>query len=388
MASMSDAVFNRTPVWRIAASLLRGIDIPLLLGMLALVAISLTAMYSSAFDFPGRFNTHARNIALAMTLTFVVAQIPPQKISLLTLPLYGLSIVLLLAVAAFGITKNGATRWVNVGVVIQPSELLKISLPLMLAWWFQKREEQLRPLDYCVAAALLLIPTALVLKQPDLGTALLVLIAGLAVIFFAGLPWRLVLPPIVLAGVGIALLILLEPRLCADGVEWYVLRPYQQTRVCTLLNPMRDPQGKGFHILQGMIAIGAGGISGRGFMRGTQTHLEFIPERTTDFIFAVYSEEWGLIGNAVLLVLYLLLIGRSFMIAANASTLFGRLLAGSISLGVFSYALINMGMVTGIMPVVGVPLPFMSFGGTALVTLCTGLGILMSIQTHRMLVKK
>ena len=383
MASMSDAVFNRTPVWRIAASLLRGIDIPLLLGMLALVAISLTAMYSSAFDFPGRFNTHARNIALAMTLTFVVAQIPPQKISLLTLPLYGLSIVLLLAVAAFGITKNGATRWVNVGVVIQPSELLKISLPLMLAWWFQKREEQLRPLDYCVAAALLLIPTALVLKQPDLGTALLVLIAGLAVIFFAGLPWRLVLPPIVLAGVGIVLLILLEPQLCADGVKWYVLRSYQQVRVCTLLNPMRDPQGKGFHILQGMIAIGAGGISGRGFMRGTQTHLEFIPERTTDFIFAAFSEEFGLAGNLTLIVCFTFLILRGLMIAADAPTLFARLLAGALTTIFFTYAFVNMGMVSGILPVVGVPLPFISYGGTAMVTLGLALGMLMSVAKSK-----
>ena len=279
MAAMSEAVFNRTPVWRFVFSLLRGIDIPLLLGTLALLAISLTAMYSSAYDFAGRFNIHARNIALSMALAFVIAQIPPQKLSLLAVPLYTLGIALLLAVAAFGITKKGATRWVNIGVVIQPSELLKISLPLMLAWWFQKRDEQLRALDYVVAGALLLLPVGLIMKQPDLGTSLLVLMAGLAVIFFAGLPWRLVLPPIILAAVGIVLLILLEPRLCADGVEWHVLRPYQQVRVCTLLNPMRDPQGKGFHILQGMIAIGAGGLSGKGFMRGTQTHLEFIPER-------------------------------------------------------------------------------------------------------------
>ena len=387
MAPMSDAVFNRTPMWRIAASLLRGIDIPLLLGLLALVAIILAATYSSAFAFSGRFNTHARNLALAMALTFVVAQKQPQKISLLTLPLYGLSIVLLLAVAAFGITKNGATRWVNVGVVIQPSELLKISLPLMLAWWFQKREEQLRPLDYCVAAALLLVPIALVLKQPDLGTALLVLMAGLAVIFFAGLPWRLVLPPIVLAGVGIVLLILLEPQLCADGVKWYVLRSYQQVRVCTLLNPMRDPQGKGFHILQGMIAIGAGGISGRGFMRGTQTHLEFIPERTTDFIFAVYSEEFGLLGNLLLLSVYLFMIWRILWIAAHAQTAFSRLLAGSIGMIFFTYVFVNMGMVSGILPVVGVPLPFVSYGGTAMLTLGLALGMVFAIGKENKLQK-
>ena len=380
MASMSDAVFNRTPVWRIAASLLRGIDIPLLLGMLALVAISLTAMYSSAFDFSGRFNTHARNIALAMALTFVVAQIPPQKISLLTLPLYGLSIVLLLAVAAFGITKNGATRWVNVGVVIQPSELLKISLPLMLAWWFQKREEQLRPLDYCVAAALLLIPTALVLKQPELGTALLVLIAGLAVIFFAGLPWKLIVPPVLLALVGIFLIVWFEPQLCADGVSWYFLHDYQRTRVCTLLDPTRDPLGKGFHIIQGMIAIGSGGVWGKGFMAGTQTHLEFIPERTTDFIFAAYSEEFGLIGNLFIIVGFLLLVWRGLAISMNANSLFGRLMAAAVAMIFFTYAFVNMGMVSGILPVVGVPLPFISYGGTAMVTLGLALGVLMSVS--------
>lgn len=386
---MSEAVFNRTPVWRFVFSLLRGIDVPLLLGTLALVAISLTAMYSSAFDYAGRFNLHARNMALALGLAFVVMQIPPQKISLLAVPLYTLGIVLLLAVAAFGITKKGATRWVNIGVVVQPSELIKISLPLMLAWWFQKREEQLRALDYVVAGALLLVPVGLILKQPDLGTSLLVLMAGLAVIFFAGLPWRLVLPPIILAGVGILLLILLEPRLCADGVEWYVLRPYQRERVCTLLNPMRDPQGKGFHILQGMIAIGAGGLSGKGFMRGTQTHLEFIPERTTDFIFAVYSEEFGLLGNLLLLGVYLFLIWRMLWIAAHAQTAFSRLLAGAIGMIFFTYVFVNMGMVSGILPVVGVPLPFISYGGTAMLTLGLALGMVFAIgrenklQQHR-----
>lgn len=386
---MSEAVFNRTPVWRFVFSLLRGIDVPLLLGTLALMAISLTAMYSSAYDYVGRFGFHMRNMALALGLSFLVMQIPPQKISLLAVPLYTLGIALLLAVAAFGITKKGATRWVNIGVVVQPSELIKISLPLMLAWWFQKREEQLRPLDYVVAGALLLLPVGLILKQPDLGTALLVLMAGLAVIFFAGLSWRLVLPPIILAGVGILLLILLEPRLCADGVEWYVLRSYQRERVCTLLNPMRDPQGAGFHILQGMIAIGAGGLSGKGFMRGTQTHLEFIPERTTDFIFAVYSEEFGLLGNLLLLGVYLFLIWRMLWIAAHAQTAFSRLLAGAVGMIFFTYVFVNMGMVSGILPVVGVPLPFISYGGTAMLTLGLALGMVFAIgrenklQQHR-----
>jgi rod shape determining protein RodA len=376
---MSSAMLNRLPLRRYVVSLLRGIDGPLALGVLVLMAIGLTAMYSSAFDFPGRFGGHLRNMALAAAVMFVVALIPPQKLALLAVPLYTLGIALLIAVAAFGITKKGATRWVNVGVVIQPSELLKIALPLMLAWWFQKREEQPRAFDYLVAGILLALPVGLIMKQPDLGTALLVSMAGAAVIFFAGLPWRIVLPPLLLAGTGILLLILLEPKLCAQGVEWPLLHAYQQGRVCTLLNPMHDPLGKGFHILQGMIAIGSGGLSGKGFMRGTQTHLEFIPERTTDFIFAVYSEEFGLLGNLLLLAVYLFLIGRILWIAAHAQTLFARLLGSAIGMIFFAYAFVNMGMVSGILPVVGVPLPFISYGGTAMLTLGLALGMVFSI---------
>ena len=281
--------------------------------------------------------------------------------------------------AVFGITKKGATRWINVGVVIQPSELLKVALPLMLAWWFQKREERPRALDYLVAIVLLAVPVGLIMKQPDLGTAILVLLAGSAVIFFAGLPWRLVLPPLLLAGTGILLLILLEPKLCAQGVQWPILRTYQQERVCTLLNPMHDPLGKGFHILQGMIAIGSGGILGKGFMRGTQAHLEFIPERTTDFIFAVYSEEFGLLGNLLLLATYLFLIWRILWITAHAQTSFARLLGSAIGMIFFAYTFVNMGMVSGILPVVGVPLPFISYGGTAMLTLGLALGMVFSI---------
>lgn len=376
---MSSAMLNRLPLRRYVVSLLRSIDGPLALGVLLLMAIGLTAMYSSAFDFPGRFGGHVRNMALAAAVMFVVALIPPQKLALLAVPLYTLGIALLIAVAAFGITKKGATRWVNVGVVIQPSELLKIALPLMLAWWFQKREEQPRAFDYLVACILLALPVGLIMKQPDLGTAILVLLAGAAVIFFAGLPWRLVLPPLLLAGTGILLLILLEPRLCAPGVQWPILHSYQQGRVCTLLNPMHDPLGKGFHILQGMIAIGSGGFSGKGFMRGTQTHLEFIPERTTDFIFAVYSEEFGLLGNLLLLAAYLFLIGRILWIAAHAQTPFSRLLGSAIGMIFFAYAFVNMGMVSGILPVVGVPLPFISYGGTAMLTLGLALGMVFSI---------
>lgn len=376
---MSSTLFNRLPLQRHVVSILRGIDGPLALGVLSLMAIGLTVMYSSAFDFPGRFGSHVRNMALATAVMFIVAQIPTQKLALLAVPLYTAGVVLLIAVAVFGITKKGATRWINVGVVIQPSELLKVALPLMLAWWFQKREEQPRAFDYLVAGIILAIPVGLIMKQPDLGTAILVSMAGAAVIFFSGLPWRIVLLPLLLAGTGILLLILLEPRLCAQGVQWPVLHAYQQGRVCTLLNPMHDPLGKGFHILQGMIAIGSGGILGKGFMRGTQTHLEFIPERTTDFIFAVYSEEFGLLGNLLLLATYLFLIWRILWIAAHAQTSFARLLGSAIGMIFFAYTFVNMGMVSGILPVVGVPLPFISYGGTAMLTLGLALGMVFSI---------
>jgi rod shape determining protein RodA len=290
-------------------------------------------------------------------------------------------------VAIFGITKKGARRWLNVGIVIQPSEILKIAMPLMLAWWFQKREGQLRPLDFLVAGLLLMVPVGLIMRQPDLGTALLVLSTGVAVLFFAGLSWRLILPPVVLGLIGIILLVMFETQLCADGVDWKVLHEYQRQRVCTLLDPARDPLGKGFHIIQGMIAIGSGGFWGKGFMQGTQTHLEFIPERTTDFIFAAFSEEFGLVGTLLLISGFFFLVFRGLVIAREAPTLFTRLLAGSISMIFFTYAFVNMGMVSGILPVVGVPLPFISYGGTAMVTLGLGLGILMSIAKAKRLVQ-
>jgi rod shape determining protein RodA len=274
-----------------------------------------------------------------------------------------------------------------VGIVIQPSEILKIAMPLMLAWWFQKREGQMRPLDFAVAGVLLAVPVGLIMKQPDLGTSLLVLAAGLAVIFFAGLSWRLVLPPVLLALTGIVLLVVFEPQLCAEGVRWSVLREYQQQRICTLLDPAKDPLGKGFHIIQGMIAIGSGGLWGKGFMQGTQTHLEFIPERTTDFIFAAFGEEFGLLGNLLLIATLLFLVLRALTIALEAPTVFSRLLAGALAMIFFSYSFVNMGMVSGILPVVGVPLPFISYGGTAMVTLGLALGMLMSISRAKRLVQ-
>ena len=359
--------------------LFRGFDGWLLLLVLVLASAGLLAMYSSGYDHGTRFADHGRNMLIALALLFVVAQIPPQRLMAFAPPIYAAGVALLVAVAVAGVTKKGAQRWIDLGVVIQPSELLKIGMPLMLAWWCQKREGQLRAVDFAVAGLLLAVPVGLIMKQPDLGTSLLVLAAGLSVIFFAGLSWKLVLPPVLLGAVGVALIVGFEPQLCADGVRWPLLHDYQQQRICTLLDPTRDPLGKGFHIIQGMIAIGSGGPFGKGFMAGTQTHLEFIPERTTDFIFAAFSEEFGLIGNLVLIVGFLLLVWRGLAIAMHANTLFARLMAAAVSMIFFTYAFVNMGMVSGILPVVGVPLPFISYGGTAMVTLGLALGILMSI---------
>ncbi len=360
-----------------------GFDGPLAFAVFLLASAGMLTMYSSGWDHGTRFADHGRNMVIAASLMFVVAQIPPQRLMALAVPLYTLGVALLIAVAIFGVTKKGAKRWLNVGVTIQPSEILKIAMPLMLAWWFQKREGQLRALDFVVATLLLAIPVALIIRQPDLGTALLILAAGLSVIFFAGMSWKLVVPPVVIGVIGVILIIVFEPSLCADGVRWPVLHDYQQQRICTLLDPTRDPLGKGFHIIQGMIAIGSGGIWGTGFMQGTQTHLEFIPERTTDFIFAAFSEEFGLLGTLLMLTGFIMLILRGLTIAADAPSVFTRLLAGSITLSFFTYAFVNMGMVSGILPVVGVPLPFISYGGTAMVTLGVGLGILTSIARNR-----
>ena len=381
------AVFDKPSLFKRASPLLRGFDGPLAFAVFLLASAGLLIMYSSGFDHGSRFVDHGRNMLIAGFIMFVVAQIPPQRLMAMAVPIYVVGVGLLIAVAIFGITKKGARRWLNVGIVIQPSEIMKIAMPLMLAWWFQKREGQLRPLDFMVAAALLIVPVGLIMKQPDLGTALLVLAAGLAVIFFAGLSWKLIVPPVLFALVGMFLIVWFEPALCADGMRWPVLHDYQQQRICTLLDPTRDPLGKGFHIIQGMIAIGSGGLFGKGFMAGTQTHLEFIPERTTDFIFAAFSEEFGLAGNLLLIAGFIFLIMRGLMIAMDAATLFSRLLAGAVTMIFFTYAFVNMGMVSGILPVVGVPLPFISYGGTAMVTLGLAVGMLMSIAKAKRLVQ-
>jgi rod shape determining protein RodA len=379
--------FDKPSLLQRVAPAFVGFDVWLLLALLILAAFGLLTMYSAGFDHGSRFVDHGRNMLLAAVILFLVAQVPPQRLMALAVPLYVVGVALLLATALLGVTKKGATRWLDLGVVVQPSELLKIAMPLMLAWWFQRREGHLRVLDFVVALVLLAIPVGLIVKQPDLGTAILVLASGLFVIFFAGLSWKLIIPVALLAGAAITALVLSGDAICQPDVVWPMLREYQKNRVCTLLDPTTDPLGKGFHIIQGMIAIGSGGVFGKGFMMGTQTHLEFIPERTTDFIFAAFSEEFGLIGCTGLLLGFTFLILRGLVIAAEAPNVFTRLLAGAITMSFFTYAFVNMGMVSGILPVVGVPLPFISYGGTAMVTLGLGLGMLMSISRSRRLVQ-
>ena len=363
------------------AYILAPLDGPLMLIVLGILGFATVVMVSAS---PERLGTLGLNIAVAFVVMWIAASLPPQRMMSIALPIYILGVLLLVGVALFGDVSKGARRWLNIGVArIQPSELMKIAMPLMLAWYFQCREGMLRVRDFFVAAGLLLVPVGLIAKQPDLGTAVLVAAAGFYVPFFAGLAWRLILPFAVVGIVGIVTIVAMGDTICQPGVEWPGMREYQKHRVCTLLDPTSDPLGKGFHIIQSTIAIGSGGILGKGWGSGTQTHLDFLPERHTDFIFAVLTEEFGPVGALFLVVMYILLIFRGLFIAAGAPTLFSRLLAGALTLIFFTYAFVNMGMVSGIPPVVGVPLPFVSYGGTALVTLCLGVGMLMSIQRHR-----
>ena len=364
-----------------------GFDRPLALTVFLLLCVGIVTLYSASIDVPGRVEDQLRNIALTFVLMWVLATIPPQTLMRFAVPLYTFGIALLVAVAVFGITKKGAKRWINVGVVIQPSEILKIATPLMLAWYYQRRESSMRWYDFVVGFIILLVPVGLIAKQPDLGTAVLVFASGLFVIYFAGLSFKLIVPVLVAAVIGIGLVATFQEKICQPQVQWPLMHDYQKHRICTLLDPTSVPLGKGFHTLQAVIAIGSGGPLGKGWLKGTQAHLDFIPEKHTDFIFAVFSEEFGLAGELVLLTLYTALIARGLYIAANGATLFGRLLAGSLTMAFFTYAFVNVGMVSGILPVVGVPLPFMSYGGTALTTLGIAIGLIMSVGRQKRLMK-
>jgi rod shape determining protein RodA len=353
----------------------RRLDGPLMAAIVILVALGVAVIYSvsgaQTFD---RALGQLRNFAVGLAVMWVVANIQPQQLMRLALPIYVVGLALLVCVALFGEIRNGARRWLSLGfTTIQPSEIMKIGVPLALAWYFHKREEGLRARDYAVAALLLVLPTMLVMRQPDLGTSLLIFSSGFFVIFLAGISWN------VLISLGVA-------GAAALPFAWGMLHDYQRQRLLTLLDPSSDPLGAGYHIIQSTIAIGSGGILGKGWLKGTQGQLDFIPERSTDFILAVFGEEFGLLGNLLLITLYFIVIGRGLMIAMNASTIFARLLAGAITLTFFTYAFVNMGMVSGILPVVGVPLPLISYGGTALLSMLAGFGILMSISSHKQLV--
>ena len=346
------------------------------LGISLLMLTSLLVLYSADNGGWGRPLSQLLNIVVAFACMWLIANLPLHYLMRTAVPMYALGMFLLLLVLTpLGVSSHGATRWLNIGVAtIQPSELMKIAVPLMMAWYFEKHEATLTLKNYFVAALLLLVPVALIARQPDLGTAILISASGFYVLFLAGLSWR------VIGGLFVT-------ALASAPVLWSMLHDYQRHRILMLLDPSQDALGKGYHTIQGMIAVGSGGILGKGYLNGTQTHLDFLPERTTDFIFAVYSEEFGLLGNLILLGLYLFVIGRGFIITANASTYFTRLMAGSITLTFTTYAFVNMGMVSGILPVVGVPLPLVSYGGTSMLTLLLGFGMLMSIETHKKLVK-
>ena len=351
------------------------LDLPLLSGIGLLLVTSLLVLYSADNASIERPLMQMRNIVVALIFMWLVANLPLHYLMRTAVPIYVLGMVLLVGVALFGEISHGARRWLNLGVIsIQPSELMKIGVPLMMAWYFEKNEATLTLKNYFVAALLLLVPVALIARQPDLGTSLLLSASGFYVLFLAGLSWRL------MAGLFIA-------GMASAPFLWNTLHDYQRHRILMLFDPSQDALGNGYHTIQATIAVGSGGIIGKGYLNGTQTHLDFLPERTTDFIFAVYSEEFGLIGNLILLGIYSFVVMRGFVITSNASTYFTRLMSGSITLTFATYTFVNMGMVSGILPVVGVPLPLISYGGTSMLTLLLGFGMLMSIETHKKLVR-
>ncbi len=354
------------------------LDVPLLSGLLLLCGYGLFVLYSAGGQDLDMVQRQGTRLGIAFIMMLGVAQLSPSRLQFWSPWLYGVGLLLLIAVLFAGETGKGAQRWLDLGFLrFQPSEVVKLATPLMLAWFLSKRPLPLNWWQLGASVVLIAVPAAMIIKQPDLGTALLVAASGLFVVFFAGLGWRLigVVTAVGTAGLGVVL--------TRPDILDYVLLPYQKQRVLTLLSPETDPLGAGYHIIQSKIAIGSGGIYGKGWLNGTQSHLEFLPERHTDFIFAVLAEELGLIGVLTLLLLYLFIILRGLYIAVQAQDTFSRLLAGGLTLVIFVYVLVNIGMVTGLLPVVGVPLPLISYGGTSLVTILAGFGILMSIHTRK-----
>lgn len=349
------------------------LDFPLFAALVALACIGFVTLYSAGGQQIDLVFKQATRLGIAYSIMIVLAQIPPRHLQRYALILFGLGVSLLLAVLLTGQIVKGGQRWLDLGVFrFQPSEMIKITTPITIAWYLAENPMPPRIKQIGISLLMILVPTLLIAKQPDLGTALLVAASGSAVLFVAGIKWRFLGKVSLLFG-GLA------------PVLWHFLHDYQRARVLTFLNPEADPLGKGYHIIQSKIAIGSGGIYGKGWLNGTQNYLEFLPERSTDFIFAVFAEEFGLLGCLTLLFVYLLIICRCLYIALQAQDSFSRLLAGSLSITFFVYVFVNIGMVIGILPVVGVPLPLISYGGTSMVTLLAGFGILMSIHTHRRL---
>lgn len=349
------------------------LDGTLLFGLLTACCIGAVVLYSASGSDLDVVERQALRLTLAFCAMTVIAQIPPRYFLVWTPWLFSIGVTLLAAVLAFGDVGKGAQRWLDLGFVrFQPSEMMKLAVPMMLAWFFANSRLPPSGLRLLSAGLLVIVPVGLIAKQPDLGTSLMIASSGFFVLFLAGMYWRVLLG-------------LILSFAAATPVAWYFMHDYQRQRVITFLNPEHDPLGTGYHIIQSKIAIGSGGLYGKGWMNGSQSHLEFLPERSTDFIFAVLAEEFGLIGILILLTTYGFIMLRSIHIATQAQDTFTRLLAGSIALTFGVYVLVNTGMVTGLLPVVGVPLPLISYGGTSMVTLMAGFGILMSIHTHRKL---
>ncbi|WP_291972892.1 peptidoglycan glycosyltransferase MrdB [Candidatus Symbiopectobacterium sp.] len=353
------------------------IDLPFLLCILALLGYSLFVMWSASGQDIGMMERKAAQIAIGLTVMIAMAQIPPRVYEGWAPYLYIVCVILLIMVDVFGQISKGAQRWLDLGFVrFQPSEIAKIAVPLMVARFINRDTCPPSLKNTVIALVLIFLPTLLVAAQPDLGTSILVAASGLFVLFLAGMSWRLIAVALVLLAAFIPVL------------WFFLMHDYQRARVMMLLDPESDPLGAGYHIIQSKIAIGSGGLSGKGWLQGTQSQLEFLPERHTDFIFAVLAEELGLIGVLVLITMYMFVIMRGLVIAANAQTSFGRVMVGGLILILFVYVFVNIGMVSGILPVVGVPLPLISYGGSALVVLMAGFGIVMSIHTHRKMLSK
>ena len=351
------------------------LDRNLFYALLALSFLSLMVVYSAAARDNAVALGHIGRLALGFIVLVVLAQVRPENLERWSPYIFGAALILLVLVLAIGTTAKGAARWLNLGFLkFQPSELMKLALPMMLAWFFVRDGLPPRWSRLGLAFFVIMVPTALIVRQPDLGTALLVLATGFIVMFLAGMSWRIIVPVFVLLA-------------AAAPIAWGFMHDYQQQRVLTLFNPEADPLGTGYHTIQSMIAVGSGGVYGKGWLNSSQAHLEYLPESSTDFIFAVFAEEFGLIGSLLLVGLYIFIIMRGMMIAFLAQSVYNRLLAGGLSLGFFLHVFVNIGMVTGVLPIVGIPLPILSYGGTSIVTLMAAFGILMSIQTHRRIVE-